>query len=125
MVGEGVGSEVVDLVVVRRVKEVDLQGLLVPEIVVVADLVVAYGGVEGGIGVGCVVRRWGVLEGGHVLGGGVVVVVLRSAAAAAVVLEGGHAFVPDTGLFIFARVENGVCDEQGVDLLIRVCSICT
>lgn len=118
------GSEVVDLVVVRRVKEeVDLRGLLVPEIVVVADLVVvAYGGVEGGIGVGCVARRWDVLEGGLVLGGGVVEVVLRSAAAAAV-LE-GHAFVPDMGLFIFVRVEERVSDERGVNFLIRVCSIC-
>lgn len=53
------GSEAVDLVAARRVKEeVGHRGLLVLEIVVVADLVVvAYGGVEGGIGVGCVVRR--------------------------------------------------------------------
>lgn len=59
MVGEEVGSEAVDLVAARRVKEeVGHRGLLVLEIVVVADLVVvAYGGVEGGIGVGCVVRR--------------------------------------------------------------------
>lgn len=54
---------------------------------------------EEGIGVGCVVRTWGVPVGGLVLGGGVVVVVLHSAA----VLEEGHAFVPDTELVIFKK----------------------
>lgn len=105
MVGEEVGSAIVGLVVVRLVQEeVDLRGL-VPGNEVVADLVVAavvvaYGEVEGGIGVGCVVRTWDVPVGGRVLGGGVVGVVLHSAAA---VLEEGHVFVPDMGLVVFKK----------------------
>lgn len=105
MVGEE-GSAVVGPVVVRLVlEEVDPRGL-VPGNEVVADLVVAavvvaYGEVEGGIGVGYAVRTWDVPVEDLVLDGGVVGVVLRSAAAA--VLEEGHVFVPDTGLGIFKK----------------------
>lgn len=119
------GNAVVDLVVVRLVKEeVDLRGLLVLEIVVVADLVVvvvAYGGVEEGIGVDCVARRWGALEGGLVLGGGVVEAVLRNAAAAAV-LEGGHAFVPDMGDIVDDR-DPFVCPWVSCVVLGRPCGV--